>query len=578
MVTAQPTYHVVKETDVPARMRDGTVLRADVYRPRATDPFPALVERTTYDKKLTARADQVEDLAARGYIVVVQDVRGRFASEGEFDPYYSPSRGNACVADGYDTVEWAASLPGASGAVGTLGASYLAWTQWKLAPLRPPHLKAMFVGGMIPDSRDTWPGIFAHDRQLQWLLCSLVPDTRQRLGLAGPQTAAEAQARWSTFERGKWLWFTPLADLPDHMLGGFKKDWLYWLSHHHEDWFGFAEQCSQIDVPIFHATGWYDRLSGTVDLYKEMVRRGRSEQTRRGQKLLVGPWTHGFAFSSKVGVMDYGEEARLFLPEVASRWFDYWLKGVDTGIMDEPPVRLFVMGENKWRYENEWPLARTVYTDFYCHSGGRANTPLGDGLLSQTPPAREEPDGYLYDPRDPVMSLHHLNGHAAPGDWRLQAERQDILVYQTPPLEGDVEVTGPVEARLYAASSAPDTDWTVRLLDVHPDGLAVDVSRGIVRARYRDSWEQPTLLESGRAYEYIIKMVPTSNLFRAGHRIRFDVSSSDFPNYDRNHNTGQNYWEDATFATAWQTVLHDVAHPTRVTLPIVPLPLAFSIV
>lgn len=427
MVTIELLYRVTKASDLPARMRDGTLLRADVYRPLADGPFPVLLARTTYDKRLTAQADRVEELAAHGYVVVVQDVRGRFASEGEFDPYYSPTRGNACVADGYDSVEWAAGLPGSTGEVGTFGVSYLAWTQWKLAPTRPPHLRAMFAGGMIPDSRGTWLGIFARDRQLQWLLNELVPESRRRLGLPGPQAAAEAKRRWATFERAKSLWFTPLADLPESALAGFKKDW---LSHHHEDWFRFAEQCPEIDAPIFHATGWYDRLNGTVGLYSEMVKSGRSARARRGQKLMVGPWTHGFAFFRKVGVMDFGPEAELSFPTVAARWFDYWLKGGDGGVMDEPPVRLFVMGENRWHDEDEWPLARAIPTDFYCHSGGRANTPAGDGFLSPEQPAAEEPDGFLYDPRDPLMSLHNLNGHAAPGDVRLHDDRRDVLCYR----------------------------------------------------------------------------------------------------------------------------------------------------
>jgi hypothetical protein len=551
-------------------MRDGIILRADVYRPQGPGPFPVIVVRTPYGKQRQLEAEMVEALAARGYLVVIQDIRGRYASDGAFDPFYSPTRGEACTTDGYDTVEWAARLPGSSGAVGTAGVSYMAWTQWKLAAARPPHLKAMFVGGMAPDSRTTWPGIFTRDRQLQWALCSLVPDTRQRLGLPGPKTVEEAQRLWNEVERGKWLWFTPMADFPAHVLGGLAEHWRYWLSHHHCDWVRFGEKCGEVDVPIFHVTGWYDRVWSTIDLYSGMVRNGRTEETRQRQKLLVGPWTHGFGFPHQVGVMDFGPEAEMVCADVMARWFDCCLKDIDNGILEEPPVRLFVMGENRWREEHEWPLARAVYTDYYFHSGGRANTPFGDGVLSPEPPATEQPDSYLYDPRDPVMSLHLPNGQAAPGNVRVHDDRQDILVYQTPPLGQDIEVTGPLEVKMHAASSAPDTDWTVRLVDVHPDGLAVNLSHGIVRARYRDSWDNPSLLEPGRSYEYRLRMVPTSNLFKAGHRIRLDISSSDFPNYDRNHNTGLDYWADATFAIARQTILHDAAHPSRIILPVVP--------
>ena len=497
----QPIYPVKRENDVPAPMRDGIVLRADLYRPQGVGPFPVIVMRTPYGKRRQSQAEDGEALAARGYIVVIQDIRGRYASEGEFDPFYSPTCGETCTADGYDTVEWAAALSDSSGAVGTAGVSYMAWTQWKLGAARPPHLKAMFVGGMAADSRTTWPGIFARDRQLQWSLCSLVPDTRQRLGLPGPKTVEAARTLWNEVDRSKWLWFTPMADFPASILGGLAEHWRYWLAHHHCDWFRLAGKCGEVDVPIFHVTSWYDRLWGTVDLYAGMVQKGRTEKTRQSQKLLLGPWSHGFGFPRTLGVVDFGPEAELVLADVMARWFDYWLKGIASGIMEEPPVRLFIMGENKWREEHEWPLARAVHTDYYFHSGGRANTPFGDGVLSPEPAAMEQPDSYLYDPRDPVMSLHQPDGHAAPGDVRAHDDRQDILVYQTPPLAQEVEVTGPLEVKLYAASSAPDTDWTVRLVDVHPGGLAVNLSYGIARARYRDSWDNPSLLKPGQVYE-----------------------------------------------------------------------------
>jgi uncharacterized protein len=571
MGASEPTLPVETQFDVPAVMRDGTVLRADVYRPRDGGPYPSLLLRTPYGKQHYAElAAEADAMAAHGYIVALQDIRGRYASDGQFDPWWSPTRGDCCVLDGYDSVEWAAGLPNASGAVGTFGMSYMAWTQWKLAPTRPPHLRAMFVRGISADSRTTWPGIFTRDRQLQWLTYSLVPDTRRRLGLPGPQTVAEAQQVWNQVDRGKWLWFTPMKDFPAHILGGLKDTWEEWLSDHNSDWFGFGEICSKVDVPVYHVTSWYDRLWGSVDLYTGMVERGRSAATRANQKLLLGPWAHSIGFHRQVGDVDFGPQADLNSAEEMLRWFDYWLKGIDTGINTEPPVRLFVMGENRWRDEHEWPLARTLYTDFYCHSAGKANSAAGDGLLSSEPPREEPPDSYVYDPKDPVMSVQAANGHAAPGNVNSQDHRSDQLVYQTAPLPSDVEVTGPLVATLYAASSARDTDWAVRLSDVGPDGRAVNLSYGIVRARYRDSWQEPSLLEPDRVYEYTIRMVPTSNLFRRGHRIRLDIASSDFPAFDRNHNTGLEYWGDSSFVAARQLVFHDSRYPTRVVLPIIP--------
>ena len=569
-MNANGSEQVVKRfADLPAAMRDGTVLRADVYGPSSGGQLPVVLIRTPYRKTRHGFVDLASEIAARGYLVVVQDMRGRYASEGDFDPFFSPTTGKYEASDGYDTVEWAAALPGSTGAVGTLGWSYGSRVQWQLAPTRPPHLRAMFAGGHGPDTRLVWPGIFTRDRQLQWLFNLMVPDTRRRLGLPGPTSIEEAQRLWDTIERGKWLWFTPMAEFPDYILGGFREVWHYWLSHHHCNWYSRDVVFSEIDVPAYHVTGWYDRLWSTVDMFTRMVKEGRTARTRSSQRLIVGPWTHGFNLTRRLGIMDFGEEAGFPCAELAARWFDYWLKGIDTDIVDEPPVRVFTMGANRWHFENEWPPARARLIDFYCHSGGRANTPAGDGVLSPQAPGDEPRDAFLYDPRDPVMSLHQPDGQAAPSDLREHDCRQDILVYQTPVLEGDLEVTGEITCCLFAASSARDTDWTVRLVDVHPDGLAVNLSYGIVRARYRDSWSNPSLLEPGRVYEYRLRLVPTSNLFKAGHRIRVDISSSDFPNYDRNHNTGQDYWIDSAFVTARQAVFHDAEHPSRIILPVV---------
>jgi hypothetical protein len=561
---------VVVERDVMVPMRDGARLCADVYRPAGEGPFPALVHRTPYDRTSERNRGFAEAMAARGYIVVVQDIRGRYGSDGEFDPFYSPTLGNACIDDGYDTIEWAARLPDCTGGVGTYGCSYDAWTQWKLAPMRPPALRAMFAGGMCPDSRSVWPGIFTRDRQLQWIMNTMAPDTRRRAGLPGPKSVEEASARWFGLDLGKWLWFEPLAEIPAEAVGGLARDWAYWVSHQHVNWYAFDHDHAEIDVPIYHFTAWYDRLIETIDQYTGMVANGRTERARASQRLIVGPWTHGYNFSRQVGILDFGADAEMEFAGVMAPWFDHWLKGQSAALMDKPPIRLFVMGANRWRWEHEWPLARTRFTSYYLHSGGGANTPRGDGTLSTSAPGEEPHDAYTYDPRDPLMSLYLPSAQAGPCDVRVHDERRDMLVYQTPPLERDTEVTGPIELHLFAASSAPDADWTARLVDVYPDGFGVNLGYGICRARYRESFENPSLLEPGRVYEYRIAIKPTSNLFKAGHRIRLDISSSDFPNFDRNHNTGGDDWADARMQPAHQRVFHDGRYPSRLVLPIVP--------
>jgi len=287
---------------------------------------------------------------------------------------------------------------------------------------------------------------------------------------------------------------------------------------------------------------------------------------------VIGPWGHSpDSFEREQGPLDLGPDADWPYEEVIARWYDWQFKGEDNGLKNEPPVRLFVMGDNKWRWENEWPLARTRYTDYFLSSEGNANTAFGDGALSvDQPSGTASQDTYDYDPANPVMSMMGLDAQAAARDQAPLAHRKDILVFQTPILEHAVEVTGPVVLKLFASSSAPDTDWTAKLIDVQPDGTAVNLTYGILRASYRDGYDDPTSIEPGREYEYTIKLNPTGNVFLPGHRIRLDVSSSDFPNFDRNHNTGKDYWSDSEFRIASQTIFHDAVRPSRLVLPIIP--------
>lgn len=556
--------------DVQTSVRDGTILRSDVYLPSGKGPFPTLVTRTPYNKLQSSMVPIYEGLAESGYAVVAQDIRGRWASDGEFHPMFN--RDCKDGQDGYDTIEWAASQPWSNSRVGTFGYSYASWTQWALARMKPPHLVTMFTGGFAPRSTD-WMlgGVFRPGRQLQWTLGSMAPDTQRFLDSPqGPTSVEEYSHLEAHVYRDKWLWYLPYGDLPLEAIGALRDRFRDWLAHINEDVFNIEDSYEQIDIPVHHRTGWYDRLSRTVDLYRGMRDEGGTESARNSQRLIVGPWTHTNDLTRKTGDVDFGPEAEVDYFSLIVPWFDYWLKGVQNGVMDSAPVRLFVMGANRWRDEEAWPLSRARDTDFYLRSGGRANTPMGDGALSSEPQSDGTSDSYTYDPRDPVMSMFAYSGHDEPHDNRALDRRRDVLVYQTGPLERPIEVTGVPVLKLYASSTAPDTDFIARLIDVHPDGYAQNLCYGIVRARYREGLDQSTLMNPGEVYRFVIELLPTSNLFKPGHRLRLDISSSDFPNFDRNHNTGQEDWAHPELRPAQQTIFHDASHPSCLTLPIVP--------
>ena len=566
-------YEVRVETDVPAAMRDGTVLRADVVWPVPAEgsakTFPVLLTRTPYKKRPWT------ELAAEGFIVVSQDVRGRYASDGSYDPVHQMCGASVDREDGYDTVLWAASLPGSNGAVGAFGTSYPAWEAWELAIARPAPLKALYVSGMSVTSTAV-EAIPRPGRRLQWFYYTGAPDTRRRLGMPGHHTPAEAQALW-TFERHKWLWFLPWSELPEHALGPMTPYFKEYLAHPERDHFRFEGHHGEIDVPVFHRTGWYDRFVSTIDHFTAMRAHGRTDHARAAQRLMVGPWGHTAAPSRKVGDVDFGPEAEVSDQALMVRWFDYWLndptsRAKETGNpLDDPYVRYFVMGRNVWRSATTWPPAETTLQRWYLGRGPRgANTAAGDGGLALTPPADGPArDSYAYDPRDPVPTIWPLGDQMVPLDQRPIDQRHDLLVYSTPPLGAPLEVAGNPIVELHAASSALDTDFIARLCDVHPDGFVQPLSYGIVRARYRHGFDTPQLLTPGQVERYRIQLHPVAFCIQPGHRLRLDVTSSDFPNYDRNHNTGGDDFSDPTLVVAHQTIHHGPAAPSCVVLPAV---------
>lgn len=549
------------QQNVAVPMRDGTILRADVYRPATGGPYPVLVSRSPYGKP------GGRNHAQAGYIVVCQVTRGRYESDGVYESFVRPDINES--KDGYDTVEWAAGLPGSTGKVGTFGASYNAYVQWKLAALRPPALVAMSAHS-IP-ARMTQlegPGGIRPGRRLNWWYRTISPDLRKRSGGEKPHTRAEASELWSAGKDKELLYTLPWIDLPDRIFGHEAPAVKDWLRNPYPDPWQLPEGCSQIAVPNFDVVGWFDHCNGSIGLHRRMVREGKTEAARTGQRLVIGPWSHSGRGGRVVGSLDFGPNAVFDVRGEEIRWFDYWLKGKSNGMENEPPVRIFVMGRNQWRDEQEWPLSRAVDYTLYLGSDGGANTPAGDGWLRGQPARDAGQDVYQYDPADPVPTLWTASQFTVPADQRPLAQRQDILVYQTEPLPEPIEVTGYPKVTIYASSSAPDTDFFARLIDVAPDGVARDITMGMVRARRRFGLDQDDLLQPGKVTQFVIALNPTSNLFKRGHRIRLDITSSDFPNYDRHHNTAANQNTDARLVVATQTLHHGPKVQSRVVLPV----------
>ena len=457
------------EPNAEATMRDGTVLRADVYRPDRTGPNPTVLVRTPYNKSRDILIEEAEILARNGYSVVLQDIRGRFESDGDFIPQFMPVTFEA--EDGYDSVEWAAEQPWSNGKVGTLGNSYNAWTQWRLAPTRPPHLVAMWASGMGPTHHD-WEvgGVFRPGRALHWLTGTIGPDTQRRLDPpAGPETVEEWELH-HVENRFKWLWFLPWEELPTEAVGDLGPQLHAWLKSHHKLIFDFRPEFSKIDVPVFHRTGWYDRLVGTVAMFAGLRSSARTEEARASQRLIVGPWGHATDNTRTLGDVDFGPNAEVPHIDLVLEWFDHWLKGDANGAMEQSPARLYVIGADRWQTADEWPPRRQHQTWSSSSTAGarRIPPPAMARFLPSHPAGEPRRCAIAYDPRDPVMTLYDANGHDAPRDHRLLKRRQDVLVYQTDPLEKEIEVCGYPRVILWAASSAVDTDFIVRLIDVHP--------------------------------------------------------------------------------------------------------------
>lgn len=564
LIPGQPReIKVVNERDVAVRMRDGVILRANVFRPDHGGPFPALVMRTPYGKP-TGGMDR---FVKAGYVVVTQDARGRYASDGKWESFVRFDTHDA--EDGFDTVEWAARLPDCNGKVGTFGASYNAFLQWRLAALQPPSLVAMAAFSIPARYTDLeGPGTIRPGRRMHWWVTSMAPDMRVHAGRDGVNSKAEMRKLWNDRDSDIWLNHLPWLTLPREACEDETEAVRYWLNHPHTDPWKLDADARKTAVPNLNMVGWHDHCNGHLVLDHTIMNEAATKIARTGSRTIIGPWAH--SQRRRYQNIDFGPDAQVDATQLQIRWFDYWLKGRQNGIDRTSPWRIFVMGENVWRDEAHWPLKRAVRRTLFLTSGGSANTPAGDGGLVQQRPAAAQTDHFTYDPADPVPSLHGPGLQACATDQRPLASRTDILVYQSEPLIERFEVTGRPEVELYAASSAPDTDFLARLIDVAPDGLAREVSLGLVRARYRKALDKPSLITPGSVIRYTITMNETSNAFLPGHRIRLDITSSDFPNYDRNHNTAANQNADSELRTAQQTIHHGGEASTAVHLPWVP--------
>jgi putative CocE/NonD family hydrolase len=578
---SKPEYEVKIESNVDVPMRDGIKLKADLYRPDADGKFPVILVRTPYKKEMNELEGKF--YARRGYIYAVEDCRGRFSSPGTWNPFFNDPD------DGYDTIEWLAVQPWSTGKVGMVGASYLGWVQWWAARERPPHLAVMIPNVSPPDPYFNIPYEYGAFFLLGAIWWADVVEKEATADLSGKALGEIMEKDYTGMLR-----HLPVIDLDEIVLGQQNKYWREWIQHPDNDAYwgkiSFLDHLKDLDIPVYHQSGWWDGDGiGSKLNYLKMASYGHPDQ-----KLVLGPWGHTAAATRRGPYNnDYGPNAIVNLSRSYLRWLDRWLKGIENGIDNEPLVSLFVMNTDKWLRGNTYPLEGTVFTKFYLSSGGGANTSAGDGRLSADLPGAgsAEFDTYVYDPGDPTPDVTvYDSGDEEEGESsgeesveqaiadrlayhaKVASERPDMLVYETEPMAGDLTFAGPVSGVLYASSSARDTDWFMRLSEVDAEGNVRSLVRGIIRARYRDSFSEPELLNPGEIYEYHIDMWQTGVTIPAGSRLRVEVSSCSFPMFSRNLNTGGHSETGTEYVAAEQKIYHTQAYPSHVLLPVIPSP------
>lgn len=557
---------ITSEYEVPTPMRDGVVLRTNIFKPAKPGRYPAILWRTPYNMK-DLRTD---DLVRAGYVVVFQDMRGRYASDGVFKSFLVPTDQHA--EDGYDTVEWLAAQPWCDGNVGTMGTSYPGWVQWMLAKLRPPHLKCMCAFAIPPElTHLDYPGAFRTGRRVHWLLNTIAPDLRKRAGMSEPHTPAQAAELWKTTGED-WLNMLPLSKLAEHLPPPLCDEVAAWMKQPEAKVWRFDEAWEQIEVPNLEVTGWYDHCNGIGHL-AGMQRHGRTASARENTRLIIGPWNHTNHGRAQTGPFNYGPAAAVNLVQLHLQWFDRWLKpeatartGDSPSLTPEPAVNYFVMGEedNKaWRGASTWPPKETQAVAWYL----RENM-----ALNQTPASDHQGqaacDQYTYDPADPVPTQWAANLMTEPSDRNILSHRKDMLRYRTEPLKEDVTIAGDPVVVLHMSSSAADTDFFARLIDEDENGVMLDLCMGMVRTRHRHGLSVQEMITPGEVYQLTLQLSLIACRFKKGHRIQIEITSSDFPNYDRNHNTDKPNLHDAELLVATQSIHRSKLWPSRVMLPV----------
>jgi len=545
--------------DVKVPMRDGVVLATSVFLPLTGGPYPVVLVRTAYNRN----GYMDNTFPAGGIAYVVQDCRGRYDSEGSFEPFINEP------ADGFDTLEWIGRQPWCNGRIGMFGDSYLAAVQLAVGPMGNRFLKALNPRFM---AMDCWKHAFyvdgAFSLALVWSWLVFESGTRTTRAHVMP-----------FFDVPHLIRGLPLLTLDEASGFGPVKAYREYVTNSQfgPTWerFNYDRNYEHYTMPVLLTGGWYDNYPAAVfTAYLGLRRHAPNARLRDSHRVIIGPWPHGVNPGSQLGELDYGPDATLE-NDSTQRWLTCILKDGTPEQFQAAPIRIFVMGINRWRDEMEWPLARTRFTDYFLRA---------DGVLAPgRPGAGEAPDRYVYDPADPVPTLggNHSIGQYNPGlyemvkpgpfDQRPVEARADVLTFTTPVLQHDTEVTGPVAMKLWASTSARDTDFVARLTDVYPDGRSINITEGVIRGRFRENvWGAPSLLEPDKPYEFTIDMQVTSNVFKAGHKIRVDITSSNFPLWSRNHNTGSDPATDTVLQSARQCIYHDEARPSRIILPIVP--------
>ena len=547
---------------VRVRMRDGAELSGDLYLPAGEGPFPTLVRKSPYERDRRANDERIGTahyFVANGYAVLIVSQRGRFGSDGIF--HQARNEGWLEHKDGYDTIEWAAAQPWSNGKIGTYGIS--ADGQWQLAtgPTRPPHLVAMFaaysahhrIGGRVERGAYTSMGTTWH---------------HNNNAFPRPLRTREDYVSWlADWKR------TQLPLLASFIHPELVEQFLHPAYDEYWRQLDPGTRYQDFDVPIYHESGWYDRyVRPTVQNFKGIRKQGRSNKTRQSQKLILGPWLHGGRVAPETETFKFGPDAQIDHAALVLRWHDYWLKGIDTGIMKEPAVRVYLIGAERWLEADSWPYPGTQYLQYYLRAGqGQPTGSLNDGRLLVEAPASESPNEYMHDPYDPIPTIGGHGGFGGiweSGSLDQRPSESRSLTFTTDVLEADLEVVGEVRARFFASSSAFDTDFVLTLNDVYPNGYSALLRQNIVRGRFRVNEETEALLTPNQIYEFTLTMDGIANLFKAGHRVRLTIASSSFPAYLPNPGTAQPMHLETQGVTAQNVIYHDSRHPSSLELPV----------